>query len=173
MSAAAFSLAGCVKSEKVAERPGSLFDISLAQWSLHRTLRAGELNNLDFAQTAQQLGIAAVENVTRCFTDKIKGKPEDVLYLKEMKSRSEDVGVKNLLIMIDGEGELGDADPAKRNQAVENHYKWVEAAKFLGCHSIRVNARSSGSRDEQLGRAVEGLSRLTQFGADHEVNIIV
>ena len=44
--------------------------------------------------------------------------------------------------MCDAEGDLGDPDDAKRTQAVENHYKWVEAAKFLGCHSIRVNARS-------------------------------
>ena len=41
--------------------------------------------------------------------------------------------------MIDGEGYLAETDDAKRTQAVENHYKWVEAAKYLGCHSIRVN----------------------------------
>jgi len=45
-----------------------------------------------------------------------------------MKKRASDLGVKIRLIMIDGEGALGDADQAKRMQAVENHYKWVEAA---------------------------------------------
>lgn len=170
---AAAALSSCVKSEKVVGSPDSLFEISLAQWSLHRALRAGELNNLDFAVTAKGLGIDAVEYVNQFFSEKIKGKPEDALYLKKMKSRAEDAGVKSLLIMIDREGHLGDPDEAKRNQAVENHYKWVEAAKFLGCHSIRVNAHSSGTRDEQRSRAADGLSRLTEFGAKHDINVIV
>ncbi len=170
---AAAALSSCVKSEKVVGSSDSLFEISLAQWSLHRALRAGELNNLDFAVTAKGLGIDAVEYVNQFFSEKIKGKPEDALYLKEMKSRAEDAGVKSLLIMIDREGHLGDPDEAKRNQAVENHYKWVEAAKFLGCHSIRVNAHSSGTRDEQRSRAADGLSRLTEFGAEHDINVIV
>ncbi len=76
-------------------------------------------------------------------------------------------------IMIDDEGDLGDADAAKRARAVENHYKWVEAAKFLGCHSIRVNAASSGSYEEQLDRAADGLRRLTEFGMKHGLNVIV
>ena len=75
--------------------------------------------------------------------------------------------------MIDDEGPLGDADDAKRKQAIENHYKWVEAAKFLGCHSIRVNAQSQGNYDEQMAHAVDGLRRLTEFGAKHEINVIV
>jgi sugar phosphate isomerase/epimerase len=75
--------------------------------------------------------------------------------------------------MIDDEGALGDADEARRKQAVENHYKWVEAANFLGCHSIRVNAQSQGSYEEQLDRAADGLRRLTEFGAAHQMNVIV
>src|SRR6266545_1244601 len=75
--------------------------------------------------------------------------------------------------MIDGEGALGDADESKRRQAIENHYKWVEAARFLGCKIIRVNAQSSGSYDEQLERAADGLRRLTKFGADHKITVIV
>jgi L-ribulose-5-phosphate 3-epimerase len=75
--------------------------------------------------------------------------------------------------MIDGEGELGDASLRKRTEAVENHFKWVEAAKFLGCHSIRVNAASSGSYDDQMLRAVDGLRSLTEFGDVHDINVIV
>ena len=146
------------------------FEISLAQWSLHRTLFGKKLDHLDFAQTAKKdYGISAVEYVNQFFKDKAK----DQHYLSEMKKRAGDAGVKSLLIMIDGEGALGDADEAKRKQAVENHYKWVEAAKFLGCHSIRVNAESSGSFDEQMNRAADGLRRLTQFGAQHGINVIV
>jgi L-ribulose-5-phosphate 3-epimerase len=81
--------------------------------------------------------------------------------------------VKSLLIMCDGEGALGDPDAAKRQTAVENHYRWVEAAKFLGCHSIRVNAESRGSWDEQRDRAADGLRKLTEFAAPHGINVIV
>ena len=147
-----------------------LYRISLAEWSLHRTLRAGKLDNLDFAKTTKQdYGIDAVEYVNTFFKDKAK----DLKYLGEMKKRAVDLGVKSLLIMIDGEGALGDADTGRRTRAVENHYRWVEAAKFLGCHSIRVNARSSGSYDEQADRAADGLRRLTEFGAKHKINVIV
>jgi sugar phosphate isomerase/epimerase len=147
-----------------------LFRISLAQWSLHRTLGAGKLDNLDFAKTTKQdFGIEAVEYVNSFFKDKAKDKQ----YLGEMKRRAADLGVKSLLIMIDGEGHLGDASTSKRTVAVENHYRWIEAAKFLGCHAIRVNARSTGSYDEQAERAADGLRRVTAFGADHNISVIV
>jgi L-ribulose-5-phosphate 3-epimerase len=147
-----------------------LFRISLAQWSLHRTLFDKKLDNLDFARTAKNdYGIDAVEYVNQFFKDKAT----DRKYLGEMKTRAADLGVKNVLIMIDEEGALGDQDEAKRKQAIENHYKWVEAAKFLGCHSIRVNAQSQGSYDEQLARAADGLRRLTEFGANNDINVIV
>ena len=147
-----------------------LFPISLAEWSLHRTLFAKKLDHLDFARTAKEdYGISAVEYVNQFFKDKSK----DQKYLAEMKKRTRDLGVRNVLIMIDEEGALGDADEGRRKQAVENHYKWVEAAKFLGCHSIRVNAQSQGEYAEQLERAADGLRRLTEFGAQHEINVIV
>jgi L-ribulose-5-phosphate 3-epimerase len=146
------------------------FKISLAEWSLHRTIREGKLDHLDFAKVAkQEFGIEAVEYVNQFFMDKAK----DEKYLGEMKQRAEDQGVKSLLIMVDREGALGDADPAKRTQAVENHYKWAEAAKFLGCHSLRVNAASSGTYEEQLERAADGLRRLSEFGAKLDLNVIV
>ncbi|MCC2671946.1 MAG: Xylose isomerase-like barrel [Armatimonadetes bacterium] len=156
------------KAMVAADKP--LFDISLAQWSLHRTLFAKQLDNLDFARVAKQdYGIEAVEYVNQFFKDKGK----DQAYLSEMKKRAADLGVKNVLIMCDGEGNLGDADAAKRTRAVENHYQWVEAAKFLGCHAIRVNAASSGTYEEQLDRAADGLRRLTEFGAEHRISVIV
>ncbi len=147
-----------------------LFRISLAEWSLHRTLFAGKLDHLDFARTANNdFGVKAVEYVNQFFKDKAS----DQKYLGEMKKRTSDLGVRNVLIMIDDEGALGDPDEARRKKAVENHYKWVEAAKFLGCHSIRVNAQGEGSYEDQLERAADGLRRLTEFGAEHRINVIV
>ncbi|UCG86762.1 MAG: sugar phosphate isomerase/epimerase [Gemmatimonadota bacterium] len=147
-----------------------LFRISLAQWSLHRTLRAGELDNLDFPViTRRDYGLEAVEYVNQFFKDKAT----DQAYLGELKKRADDNGVTNVLIMCDGEGALGDPDSAARTVAVENHYRWVDAAKYLGCHSIRVNARSQGTPDEQRELAVDGLRRLTEFAAERDMNVIV
>lgn len=147
-----------------------LFEISLAEWSLHRALRGGKLDNLDFAKvTKEEFGINAVEYVNQFFKDKARDKK----YLAEMNKRAADVGVKNLLIMIDGEGALGDPDPKKRTQAIKNHHQWVEAAKTLGCHSIRVNARSNGSYKEQQKLAADGLRRLTNFAAKYGINVLV
>ena len=148
-----------------------LFKISLAEWSLHRAiLRQKTLDHLDFAKTAKEkFNIDAVEYVNQMFMDKAK----DEKYLADMKKRCDDLGVKSLLIMCDGEGNLGDPDTAKRTRAVENHHKWADAAKFLGCHSIRVNAASAGAYDEQVKLAADGLSRLSDYCAKHGLNCIV
>jgi L-ribulose-5-phosphate 3-epimerase len=148
------------------------FKISLAQWSLHRTIRGGELDNRDFAKVSkEQFGIDAIEYVNQFWKDKA----QDAAYVAELKKRAEDLGVKTLLIMCDGEGNLGDSDEGRRTQAVENHYKWVEAAKELGCHSIRVNAASDRrlSFEEQQKLAADGLRKLSEFAAPHGLNVIV
>lgn len=146
------------------------FDISLAEWSLHRTIFGGKLDNLDFPETAaKKFGIHAVEYVNQFFKDKAK----DNVYLRELLMRSKDNGVKNVLIMVDGEGPLGSTDAKERNQAVENHYKWVEAAKFLGCHAIRVNAAGKGTPEAVKTAAIEGLGKLSEFAATYQINVIV
>ncbi len=159
------TLAGAVESVS-AEKP---FEISLAQWSLHRSLQKKEMDNLDFAKTAKELGIDAVEYVNSFF----KKKANDTAYLDQMKKRCEDNGVKSLLIMVDGEGKLGAKETGKRKKSVENHHKWVAAAKHLGCHSIRVNAASAGTYQEQVKLASDGLRQLSEFAAKHEINVIV
>lgn len=147
-----------------------LFKISLAQWSLHRAIRGGKIKNEDFARvTKEEFNISCIEYVNQFFKDKA----ENMDYLKDLKKRADDHGVKTNLIMCDGEGRLGDPDNAKRTQAVENHYKWVLAAKFLGGHSIRVNAASAGEYNEQLELAADGLSRISEFAAKHQMNVIV
>jgi sugar phosphate isomerase/epimerase len=148
------------------------FKISLAQWSWHKRLfghAEPKLDNLDFAKEAHTLGIKAVEYVNIFFMDKA----EDRKYLGEMKKRAEDLGVKSLMIMCDDEGALGDPDSQLRKQAVNNHHKWVRAAKYLGCHSIRVNAYSNGTYDEQQKLAADGLRKLSEYANGHNINVIV
>ncbi len=169
VAAAAAGVVGSAASAALV-RPAAKFEISIAEWSLHKTLFAKKLDHLDFAMTAKkEFGIEAVEYVNQFFKDKAK----DEAYLAELNKRAADNGVKQLLIMIDGEGNLGDPSLNKRVQAVENHYKWVEAAKTLGCHSIRVNAGSGGSYEDQMFRAADGLRSLSEFAAEHGLNVIV
>jgi sugar phosphate isomerase/epimerase len=146
------------------------FDISLAEWSLNKSIFGGKLSNLEFPVKAKNdYGISAVEYVNQFFMDKA----EDMNYLRELKKRSDDHGVKNILIMIDREGQLANLDDKERMQAVENHYKWVDAAKFLGCHSIRVNAAGKGCREDVMQTAIDGLGKLTEYGKEAGINIIV
>ena len=169
---AGLALAGVAPASAWASDGQPLFKISLAQWSLNSlfTARGGDVDNLDFVKLArQEFGIEAVEYVNQFFFEKA----QDRKYIAEMKKRADDQGVKSLLIMCDREGRLGDPKKEARQQAVENHYKWVEAAKGLGCHSIRVNAASAGSYEEQQKLAADGLRKLTEFGAKYDLNVIV
>ena len=148
-----------------------LFDLSLAEWSLHRTLRSKKMTNLDFPRvTKEKFGITAVEYVNQFFKDRAA----DQKYLTELKTRCDDLGVSSLLIMIDGEGHLGEAEESRRQKVIDNHKKWVEAAKFLGCHSIRVNAHGIGkSGEEKAANTTKGLRKLSEFGQTHGINVIV
>jgi len=157
-------------TSKTENSSGMFFSISLAEWSLHTALFANELSNLDFPVVAKRdYGIDAVEYVNAFFKDKA----QDQAYLTELKQRCDDNGVTSLLIMCDGEGNLGDLDDAARATAVDNHKKWVEAAKFLGCHSIRVNAYGVGTREEVAAAATDGLRSLSEFAKDFNINVIV
>ena len=147
-----------------------LFEISIAEWSLHKSLFGKKITNLDFPVVAKkEFDISAVEYVNQFFKDKANDKN----YLNELKKICDNEGVKSLLIMCDGEGKLGDPDKSKRISSVDNHKRWIEAAKHLGCHSIRVNASSSGSYDDQQKLAADGLSKLSEFASTHGLNVIV
>ena len=152
------------------QRAAVPFRISLAQWSFHKALFAKQMNHLDFARVARRdYGIEAIEYVNVFFRDHAT----DAAYLAEMNTRARDEGVYQHLIMVDGEGALGDPDAMKRTQAVENHRKWLDAARALGCATIRVNAQSTGTPDEQQKLAADGLRRLTEIAAPMNLNVIV
>jgi sugar phosphate isomerase/epimerase len=168
-AAAACAVVPAGAQARPSARVDPLFRVSLAQWSLHRTLFAGRLDHLDFPKAAmQEFGIDAVEYVN-VFWQK-KSDPE---YNRELRKRCDDLGVRSVLIMCDGEGALGDPDEARRRQAVENHRKWLDAAAALGCHSIRVNAHSGGTYDEQRDRAADGLRKLCELADPMGLYVIV
>jgi len=174
--AALGSLTGMINA--CTSSPDLFFRISLAQWSLNRRFalwRPGgytetKSDPLDFPVVArQECGIDAIEYVNTFFYDRA----EDHDFLGELNRRCEGEDVQSLLIMVDAEGNLGDPDENSRTEAIIRHHKWVEAAKFLGCHSIRVNARSSGTWEEQMKLASDGLRSLCEFADPHGVNVIV
>jgi L-ribulose-5-phosphate 3-epimerase len=149
-----------------------LFKISLGEWAFHRALFGKSMKHFDVAKvTKDECGIDALEYSAQFFMDKA----EDMEYLRELKKRATDNGVKAVLITVDSQGNIGDPDEKQRLKAVENHYKWVDAAKYLGCHSIRVNAISDEklSADEQAKLVIDGLRRLVEFGAQQGMNVIV
>ncbi len=149
-----------------------LFRISLAEWSFHRALFGGQMDHLDFPRVAKlDYDISGIELVNQFFKDKAR----DRAYLKAFSQRAMDLNVRSLLIMIDGEGALGDPDEKARLKAVDNHKPWIEAAVYLGCHSIRVNAETHGVGTfvEQQDRAADGLRRLSDFAHGAGLNVLV
>lgn len=149
--------------------PTSRFSYSLAQWSFHRALEDKTLDPLDFAAKAKELGFTGIEYVSSFYAEKVK----DSVYMSELKNRADQNGIQSLLIMVDGEGDLAVMDEQKRNEAVENHYKWVDAAAFLGCHSIRVNLFGTGTETDMADASVLALKKLSVYGKEKNINIIV
>ncbi len=176
-------------ADAAAADAGPLYRISLAEWSYYRELFGpgisalgdgsfrddpsllyqGELDHLDFPARARSHGIEAVEYVNTFFFD--RARDED--YLAELKMRCDGEGVTSLLIMCDAEGDIGAPDAMARAQSVENHHKWVEAAAFLGCHSVRVNAASAGSFEEQQKLASDGLRSLCEYADGYDIDVLV
>ncbi len=145
-------------------------NISLAQWSLNRAFFKGDLDPNSFASIASKsFGIQAIEYVNQFY---VKQSNQDKFWM-QMKAKADDQGVRSLLIMVDSEGDLGNPKEKERKTAVENHYKWIHAAKLLGCHSIRVNAFGNSDMDTLSKTLVEGLGELASYGQKVGINVIV
>ncbi|MEM1336220.1 MAG: sugar phosphate isomerase/epimerase family protein [Bacteroidota bacterium] len=168
------------------------FQISLAQWSFHNTflgpkkegywewfvktlqespddILLGDVDPKDFPGMAAKFGVNSIELVNTFYYSKVN----DQAFWDDFKKRCDAAGVSVGLIMCDALGNLGDADPEARKKTVENHHKWVDIAKFLGAHSIRVNAAGAGSAEEVAANAVDGLKQLGAYGASQGINILV
>ncbi len=150
--------------------PNSAPNISLAQWSLNRAFFKGDLDPMNFASIAKKShGISAIEYVNQFY---IKQAVNDKFWL-QMKSKADDLDVKSLLIMVDDEGQLGNPNSAERKKAVENHFKWINAAKLLGCHSIRVNAFGKADLETLSSSLVDGLGQLSAYGESEGINVLI
>lgn len=154
-----------------------IFELSLAQWSLHKEIQSGKLDPMDFAKKAKELGFTGIEYVSQLYTHLYKDADDPVKELQEilnaLKNKSDQHNVQNLLIMVDGEGDLAVLSEKERNQTVENHKKWVDAAQFLGCHSIRVNLFGTNDPEKWVEVATDGLQKLSEYAATKSINVIV
>jgi len=168
------------KTEAVtkSEQTTPFFKMSLAQWSLHKAiLDEKTLDPLDFSKKAKELGFDGVEYVSQLYKSELAKQKDPKKgmenLLKSLKDSSKKYQVENVLIMVDGEGNLASLNTAERNQSIENHKKWVDAAAYLGCHSIRVNAHGNGSAEEVAQAAIESLGKLSDYAKEKNINIIV
>ena len=162
-----------VIASNLSEETQLFFKLSLAQWSLHKAMRDDKkIDPLDFAEKAKEFGFEGVEYVSQLYTKHIEKMGMDSV-LTILKANSEKFAMQNVLIMVDGEGNMASTNNEERGQAIVNHYKWVDAAKFLGCHSIRVNAHGEGTAEEVALAAIDGLTRLSEYAEKQGINVLV
>lgn len=165
-----------VSAEPVSEKT-PFFELSLAQWSMHRMIREGGLDPYEFAAKASAWGFTGLEYVSQLYNKDLEAASFSAEAMQQFADRcnreSEKYGMKNVLIMIDGQGDLSTSMEADRIAAVENHYKWVDAAAAMGCHSIRVNLSGSSDPEAWVPNSVDGLSRLATYAMDKQINILV
>lgn len=172
------ALTGAITLSKplLAASPQRGIELSLAEWSLHRTIREGKLDHLNFPAKAKEFGISAVEYVNGLFGGAkmtFKEAATNTAYLQDLLKRSQDAGVVNHLLMIDEEGPLALPKEKKRLGAVENHRKWFEAAHFLGCNTVRVNLHGKGDPDDKKLASVDSLGRLGEMAKPMNLNVVV
>ena len=172
-----FSAGALLTKHWYAELQSSGLEISLAEWSLHRALKAGKIDHLDFPLIAKRdFGIGAVEYVNGFFGGKkmtYQEAAKNKTYLGELLKRSKDASVVNHLLMVDEEGSLAIPKDTERLAAVDNHKKWIEAAKFLGCRTVRVNLHGEGDTSAKKTASIDSLSRLGEFAAPMNINVVV
>ncbi len=166
------------KMTAATETTKPFFKLSLAQWSFHKAIRDDKtLSNLDFAKKAKELGFEGIEYVSQLYPLE-EGKEQESLdsLVNELKKRSEEHDIQNVLIMIDHEGDLSVSDKAERDEAIRRHSMWVDAAAELGCSSVRVNLfGGDAEKDPQVwhDNSVDGMGRLAQYAATKNINVIV
>ena len=147
--------------------------ISLAQWSLNKAIKSGELSPLDFAKKARSFDIDAIEYVSGLYTnhtDTLKKISMQKLS-KELLKRSDDYGIDNVLIMIDSQGSLASSNKKERLKAIDNHKKWIDFSYEIGCETMRVNL----SGETKLGRwtenSIKSLTELSDYNKN--INVVV
>lgn len=154
-------------------------DIALQIYSFAPLLLKGNFNLLDFPKIVRETyDMNGAEHWSIAFL----GKENDKKYLSELKSRSNDNQIDNLIILVDNIDistmksgpSLASSIKTERSSAIDFHKKWVEVAKKIGCHSIRVNLRSNEDNNQKiLENSSKSLLKLIEFSKRDKINIVV
>ena len=164
------------KSNSTSEVSPLFFKLSLAQWSIHRMIRENNYDPYKFASFAKELGFDGIEYVNALYDDVMKSddkKSAIEVFIEKSKSLADENKIKNVLIMIDGEGDLSSSDPIKRNEAIENHKLWIYAASKIGCSSVRLNLYGEKDPDKWISNSIKSLTALSTYAKEYNINVIV
>lgn len=164
-------------TEAMSEVAEPFFKLSLAQWSIHKMIREGGVDPYTFAEKAKNWGFQGLEYVSQLYNPELSDanySPEAMAaFVAKSNAEAKKHGLENVLIMIDGQGNLAVNDEAERNETVEKHKKWVDAAAAMGCHAIRVNLFGSMVPEEWIPSAVDGLTKLCTYAKTKNINVLV
>lgn len=159
------------------EEAKPFFKLSLAQWSMHRMIRDGGTDPYTFANKARRWGFSGLEYVSQLYDKELEPSnySEEAMnaFVTRCNSEAAENGLENVLIMVDGQGDLATSDAAERKAAAENHFKWVDAAAAMGCHAIRVNLAGSSVEEEWVPNSVDGLTQLATYAQTKNINVLV
>ena len=156
--------------------PELFFDLSLAQWSLHKTIRSGTMSPYDFAKVASEFGFKGLEYVNGLYPDVMNSENKTTAlqaFVEKNKALAKQYNVKNVLIMIDEEGDLSSSEEQERMTAIENHKLWIDAAHQMGCTAVRLNLHGEKEEAKWIKNSIESLSALSEYAAPFNINVIV
>ncbi len=164
------------ESTTIVQDAEPFFKLSLAQWSVHKMIWEGQ-DPYTFAELAKKWGFFGLEYVSQLYNKELEplgySKEAMAAFVEKSNAEAAKHGLKNVLIMIDGQGDLATEDAKERKKAVENHFKWVDAAESMGCHAIRVNLSGSTEPEAWKACSVDGLTQLATYAKDKNINVIV
>lgn len=178
----------CKEEKKTAEKSGDtlplktaasepFFDLSLAQWSIHKMIREDGVDPYSFAEKAKEWGFTGLEYVSQLYNPELSdanyAAEAMAAFVDKSNAEAKKYGLKNVLIMIDGQGNLAVNNEAERNETVEKHKKWVDAAAAMGCHAIRVNLNGSMVPKDWKASAIDGLTKLSTYAKTKNINVLV
>ncbi len=159
------------------EASSPFFKLSLAQWSIHKMIKEDGVDPYSFAEKAKNWGFTGLEYVSQLYNPELSeaNYSEEAMaaFIAKSNAEAEKHGMENVLIMIDGQGNLAVNDEAERNETVEKHKKWVDAAAAMGCHAIRVNLNGSMVPEEWTASSIDGLTKLSTYAKTKNINVLV
>ena len=164
------------ETKKTASSAPLFFELSLAQWSFHRTFREGGVSPYDFAERANDLGFKGLEYVNALYPDVMESNDKDLAiskFIEQNNVLAAQFNMKNVLIMIDSEGDLSSSNEKERLSAIENHKKWISAANKMGCSAVRLNLNGENDIETWKKNSIQSLNALSAFAKPLNINVIV